>query len=637
MSTLEIFVALLRGAHVAALVSLVGTLVFLTLVAPSAMSECTIDAPVLRLRLLRLARINAAFALIFGIAWLTVESAVIAGVDGVAMTLHALTVVASRTQFGQWLLVRGSLLLLALLFLTRWRPGNVVAAVVAAAALAVQPMLGHAGALGGSVGTTLILSEILHLLAAGAWLGSLLPLFITIGTLPHIAAAKACRNFTPVGLVAVLLLAGTAVVQVTEFMGGLPGLLGTGYGQVALIKLGLFVVLLGLAALNRLALTDRLAGSAPDTARRHMRVSVAVEMALGLLVVITAGFLASHAPGTHEQPVWPFARRPSLSIFSEPDLRGEVIVALVAVGASVVIAIAGLIWRKVRWPALVVAAIILALAEPHLDLLFIEAYPTTFYTSPTDFAVTAIVHGAKLYAANCVTCHGPEGRGDGPAAKSLPERPADLTAPHLLAHTEGDLFWFVAHGIDAPNGQLAMPGFSGAISSDGIWALLDYLRVHHAGMTMRTGGSEAERVMVPQFDAICADGTAVERADLRGHVLRIAAMPEHAPPLPALPPVEDINIRTILLVRHPPRPPPDSTCVTVEPEAWTAFAILLGTTPDELAGAEMLADADLWLRAFWRSGDAGNWNDPRKAAAIIRDIAAHPLAPATGGGHAHQH
>ena len=164
------------------------------------------------------------------------------------------------------------------------------------------------------IGTTLIVSEILHLLAAGAWLGSLLPLFITIGTLPHNAAATACRSFTPVGLSAVLVLGGTATVQVTEFMGGLPGLFGTGYGHVALVKLGLFVVLLTLAAINRLALTDRLAGTAPDAARRHMRVSVATETVLGTLVVLTAGFLASHAPGTHEQPVWPFAWRPSLSV-----------------------------------------------------------------------------------------------------------------------------------------------------------------------------------------------------------------------------------------------------------------------------------------------------------------------------------
>lgn len=185
MSTLEIVVALLRGAHMAALVSLFGTLVFLTLVAPAAMAEAAKDAPRLQQRLLRLARISVVLELIVGIAWITVESAVIAGAGTAAMTLQALPVVALRTQFGQWLLVRGVLLLGVLPLLRPWRAGNAVAAVLAAIALTVQPMLGHAGALGGSLGTTLIISEILHLLAAGAWLGSLLPLFITIGTLPH--------------------------------------------------------------------------------------------------------------------------------------------------------------------------------------------------------------------------------------------------------------------------------------------------------------------------------------------------------------------------------------------------------------------------------------------------------------------
>ena len=484
MSTLEIVVALLRGAHMAALVSLFGTLVFLTLVAPAAMAEAAKDAPRLRRRLLRVARISAALALIVGIAWMAVESAVIAGADSVAMTLQALPVVALRTQFGQWLLVRGVLLLAVLPLLRPWRAGNAVAAVLAAMALALQPMLGHAGALGGSLGTTLIISEVLHLLAAGAWLGGLLPLFITLGTLPHNAAATACRSFTPVGLSAVLVLGGTATVQVTEFMGGVPGLFGTGYGHVALVKLGLFAVLLTLAAINRLALTDRLAGAAPDAARRHMRISVATEAVLGTLVVLTAGFLASHAPGTHEQPVWPFAWRPSLSAFYVPELRNEVTVALLAAGAAVIIAIIGVIWRKVRWPALVVAAITLALAIPHLDLLFVEAYPTSFYTSPTEFAATAIVHGAKLFAANCVVCHGAEGRGDGPSAKSLPWPPADLTAEHFWAHSDGELFWYLSHGFDAPDGSLAMPGFDnravkrGALGSDRLSARAQRRREH---------------------------------------------------------------------------------------------------------------------------------------------------------------
>jgi mono/diheme cytochrome c family protein len=37
--------------------------------------------------------------------------------------------------------------------------------------------------------------------------------------------------------------------------------------------------------------------------------------------------------------------------------------------------------------------------------MLVEAFPTSFFTSPTEFAATAIAHGAKLYAANCVTCH----------------------------------------------------------------------------------------------------------------------------------------------------------------------------------------------------------------------------------------
>ena len=125
MSTLEVVVALLRGTHVAALVSLFGTLVFLALVAPAAVAEATQDAPCLRRRLLRVARISAAVALTIGVAWIAVESAVIAGAGNVVMTLHALPVVALRTQYWAWsALVRGVLLLTVLPLLRPWRAGE---------------------------------------------------------------------------------------------------------------------------------------------------------------------------------------------------------------------------------------------------------------------------------------------------------------------------------------------------------------------------------------------------------------------------------------------------------------------------------------------------------------------------------
>jgi putative copper export protein/mono/diheme cytochrome c family protein len=635
MSTFEIVVALLRGTHVATLVSLFGTLVFITLVVPSAVTDAPVEAPHLRRRLLRLARISAALALVIAVAWLVVETAVIAGANSVAMTLHAVPVVALRTQFGQWLLVRGVLLLVVLPLLGPWCGGNAIAAVLAAIALAVQPMLGHAGALRGSLGTTLIISEVLHLLAAGAWLGSLLPLFITIGTLPHNAAATACRNFTPIGLSAVLVLGGTATVQVAEFMGGLPGLFGTGYGQVALVKLGLFAVLLAFAALNRLGLTDRLAGPAPDAARRHMRASVATEATLGALVVLTAGFLASHAPGTHEQPVWPFAWRPSVTVFYEPSLRGEVIGALVAAGGAVMLAIVGVIWLKVRWPALTVGAIILAVAIPHLNLLFVAAYPTSFFTSPTEFAATAIVHGAKLFAANCSVCHGSEGRGDGPAAKALPLPPADLTAEHFWAHSDGELFWYISHGIEAWDGHAAMPGFGGVLSSEARWDLIDFLRAHNAGVSMRTTGKWPHPLPMPQFDVTCGDGRTIDLDDLRGRVLRIIAEPGEEATTPVSP--TGIGVVTIILAKKRPPNSVSAACTATEPETWTAFAILSGVPGDTLAGEQLLIDQNAWLRAAWQPGEPGDWTNPQALAAVVADIAAHPIAPDAAGGHVHRH
>jgi putative copper export protein/mono/diheme cytochrome c family protein len=632
MSMLEICVALLRGTHVAAMVSLFGTLVFLAVVAPAAMAEAPNEAARLRSVLLRLARISAACGLILGIVWLTVESAVIAGADSTAMTLHALPVVALQTQFGQWLLVRFGLLAAVFAALTVRRGGLAAGTVLAGIALAVQPMLGHAGAIGGSVGIELIASETLHLLAAGAWLGGLLPLFIAIGILPNQAAATAGRSFTPVGLAAVLILAGTAVVQVAEFMGGLPGLFGTGYGHVALVKLGLFIVLLALAGLNRLVLTDRLAGSAPHPGRRHMRASIAIEAVLGTLVVLTAGFLASHTPGTHEQPVWPFAWRPSVLALYDPDLQLEVIPALIAAIGAVVIAVIGLLWRRIRWPALAVSVVILALSVPHLDLLFVEAYPTSFYTSPTEFAATAIVHGEKLFAANCTTCHGVDGRGDGPAAKSLPLRPADLTAEHFWAHSDGELYWYLAHGFEAPQGGIAMPGFGGSLSTEARWDLIDYLRAHNAGESIRTSGKWTHPLPVPQFDANCADGRTLDLDDLRGRLLRIIAVSEEAQTAPA--PPTDIDVTTILVTRNRSIKPNALSCIASEPETWAAFAILLGVSPDALAGAQILADQNAWLRAAWRPGESDDWTDPRLLAAKLRDIAAHPIV-ITASAHVH--
>jgi mono/diheme cytochrome c family protein/uncharacterized membrane protein len=507
--------------------------------------------------------------------------------------------------------------------------------VLAGAALAVQPLIGHAGAIGGGLGLELIASEALHLFAAGAWLGGLLPLFIAIRILPAQAAAAACRGFTPIGLSAVVVLAGTAVVQVAQFIGDMPALFGTAYGHIALVKVGLFLALLLLAALNRFVLTERLAEAAPVAARHQMRRSIAAETVLGAFVVITAGFLASSMPGVQDQPVWPFPWRPSLDAFADVDLRRELMFALAAIGGAIVMTAIALIWRMARWPALALSVITLAVAMPHLDLLFVAAYPTSFFSSPTEFAATSIVHGAKLFAANCVTCHGAEGRGDGSAAQSLPLRPADLTAEHFWAHSDGELYWYISNGFRAEDGAVAMPGFSGVLSSGARWDLIDYLHAHNAGESMRKSGRWLHPLPVPQFDAECADGKHIDLDDLHGRVLRIAATSGDELAEPAS--LADSDATTIIVARHPGAAPNRSVCVASEPETWTALAIIVGQSPDALAGSQVLIDRNAWLRAAWRPGDPDDWTNPQSLTTAIRNIDTHPIASDATSGHAHRH
>lgn len=154
---------LLRGAHLISLVSLFGTLVSLATVAPAALAG----------RLVRLARWSAALALSTGLAWLMVQTALIAETNSVVDTLHALPIVALHTQFGRFMLVRFALLTTALPLIGARRPGLLIAIALTGTALGLQAAMGHAGAIGGSAGAALLGSELMHLLAAGAWLGEL--------------------------------------------------------------------------------------------------------------------------------------------------------------------------------------------------------------------------------------------------------------------------------------------------------------------------------------------------------------------------------------------------------------------------------------------------------------------------------
>lgn len=275
-----VWLTLLRGCHDASILSLLGALTF----TPCVLARDLAVRMALPLR--RLAGLSGALALLLGVAWFLAETAQVADSDGIAATLGAVPDFVSYLPFGQVLLARLVLIAAAVALLAR----PLIALLLAIVAVALQPWLGHAA----QVGTGLTASEALHLLAAGVWLGGLVPLLLCLRVLPTPDAARASRRFTWPGLASVLVLVGTGPAQGLVLAGGAAGLISTSYGQVMLLKAALFALALAFAARNSLALTPRLARS--PAASRALAASIGTEAVIGGAIVLAAGWLAGLPP-----------------------------------------------------------------------------------------------------------------------------------------------------------------------------------------------------------------------------------------------------------------------------------------------------------------------------------------------------
>ncbi|MFC8129442.1 copper resistance CopC/CopD family protein [Streptomyces sp. NPDC057302] len=106
--------------------------------------------------------------------------------------------------------------------------------------------------------------DVVHLLAVAAWLGGLAALVVALFFAPSVEAG-AVKRFSRVAFCSVVALAATGLYQSWRQVGSWSALTGTWYGQLLLIKVGLVVVLVGIAAISR-RWTARIAGQAGDMA-----------------------------------------------------------------------------------------------------------------------------------------------------------------------------------------------------------------------------------------------------------------------------------------------------------------------------------------------------------------------------------
>lgn len=79
--------------------------------------------------------------------------------------------------------------------------------------------------------------------------------------------------------------------------------------------------------------------------------------------------------------------------------------------------------------------------------------------------------GKKIYKAHCLSCHGVQGHGHGPAARGLSPPPPDFTDPDFWKNrTDSFLFHVIQNGLGS------MPGWSDTLSPGGIEDVLSYIR-----------------------------------------------------------------------------------------------------------------------------------------------------------------
>jgi copper transport protein len=131
-----------------------------------------------------------------------------------------------------------------------------LAAILGLVVLATYAASGHAVA--GIQPTVAVLSDIAHLAAMSTWVGGLVLLVSCL--LPASRAdelASALPKFSRLAFGSVCVLAATGTYQAWREVGTFPALLATGYGQLLSVKIGSFLLLVGLGNLGRLAVRRR--------------------------------------------------------------------------------------------------------------------------------------------------------------------------------------------------------------------------------------------------------------------------------------------------------------------------------------------------------------------------------------------
>ncbi len=422
------------------------------------------------------------------------------------------------------LAVLGIVLSIQLSPAAQWR--YIVGAVAAALTLTFGSLASHSAAEEQALLATATYA--LHLIAASVWFGGLPGVILVASTTTDSTDERSrigdvlarFSGLAPATMI-VIVISGVVVAN-RMFETNYAGLVATAYGWLLITKLTLLAVILSIASRAKSQWIPALRQSSEQAAvgGRKLRTWIPVEFGLAILLVIVATLLANAVPAKHDViDNWPYPFRFSIdATWDDWLVRAIVLTGLVLliIGGTTI-----MLGRKKQWATSWRIAVPTLLGIMGLSAtlypIAVQSYPETYRKTPVPFDAISIANGVELFTANCIPCHGPQAKGNGILAKTLPKQPVDLlTEPHTAMHTAGDFFHWLTYGRF--NG--VMPAFGEKFSEEERWDLLNFLHANSRGYQSRIITPrilpEQPFMATPNFSYTAHDGSSGTLKDFRG-------------------------------------------------------------------------------------------------------------------------